>query len=193
MSMLYVPFNNLFSSANETGETKNKTEKIDFLEEKISYEGNLEIRLLDENKKIKIPTWRELNVKRSSMCAQYARKLTLQFGYELEKPEDSWDLHKVNPSLDFSKDSLKFGDLVTFYNKSSHYNRKNRIATHTAVYLGQDLKGKTYFAEQRGGKTKISTREEMEKDGISPRKIIKTEKINQKQPSHQRLLHFYRQ
>ncbi|MDP3966245.1 MAG: hypothetical protein Q8Q04_01810 [archaeon] len=159
---------------NEKKETLNE----EFLKDKISYEGGLEIKLLDKDSTIEIPTWRDLHVKKPSMCAQYARKLTLQFGYQLENPEDSWDLHKVNPSIDFSREKLIPWNLVTFYNKYSQYNRKNRIATHTAVYLGKDHDGKLYFAEQRGSSTRISTEKEMEKDGIYPRKIIKTEKIN---------------
>src|SRR5690606_2330809 len=48
---------------------------------KIEYNGGLEFTLLEENKKVKIPTWKDLHVSKPSMCAEYARKLTLQFGY----------------------------------------------------------------------------------------------------------------
>src|SRR5690606_249805 len=109
---------------------------------KIEYNGGLEFTLLEENKKVKIPTWKDLHVSKPSMCAEYARKLTLQFGYQLKRNENSWNLHKVNPSFDFSEESLVPGYLVTFYNENSLYRGKGRIATHTAVYLGEDLSGK---------------------------------------------------
>ena len=147
------------------------------LEKKVAYEGNFFIRFLKENKTIKIPTWKQLNVTGPDMCSQYANRLTLKLGYRLEKSADTWDLHKYNPSIAFLEDSLKIGDLITFYNPTSQFRRKNRESTHTVTYLGRDGEGKNYCAEQRGNKTKISTISELIDSGMKPIKIIKTEKI----------------
>ena len=147
------------------------------LEKKVLYEGGFKLRFLNENKIIKIPTWKQLNVTGPDMCSQYANRLTLKMGYRLENSADTWDLHKYNPSVLFLEDSLKIGDLITFYNPTSQFRRKNRESTHTVVYLGKDDEGKNYCAEQRGSKTKISTIDELIDSGMKPIRIIKTEKI----------------
>ncbi|PJC45702.1 hypothetical protein CO037_00110 [Candidatus Pacearchaeota archaeon CG_4_9_14_0_2_um_filter_30_8] len=146
------------------------------LEDRIIYEGGMKIKLVNENKEIKIPSWKRLGVEGEDMCSQYARKLASRLGYNLNIWGETWNLYKNNPWVPFSEDSLKRGYLVTLFNPTSKYNKKGRKETHTAVYLGKDEQGKMYIAEQRGNKTKISTTEEIKKDGMTPVRIIKTEK-----------------
>lgn len=150
--------------------------RLKSLEDKIVYKEGMKIRLVNEKKEIKIPTWKQLHVQGKNMCSQYARKLVEKLGYTLQTPGDSWVLHKYNPSIPFSEDSLKFGDLVTLKNKYTRKEWRNLPATHTVVYLGKDEIGKEYFAEQRGSQTKISTKEDLKRAGMTPFRIIKTSK-----------------
>ena len=167
--------NELFLDSKIEGDTissKNKLEGIvldstnQIFEEQIAYNGGMKITFVDKDTTIKIPTWKQLGVKKGDMCSQYARKLAFKLGYNLTKSDETWNLHKYNPWVQFSEDSLSRGDFITFYNPKSKYNRKGRKETHTAIYLGKDEEGEDYFAEQRGTQTKISTLEELRKDGI---------------------------
>jgi len=150
--------------------------KNENIEDRIIYEGGMKIKLVNENKEIKIPSWKKLGVEGKDRCSEYARKLASKLGYELERWGNSWDLHKYNQSTKFSEDSLKFGDLVTLKNKYTKPEWKKLRATHVAVYIGQDEAGIRYVAEQRGNETKISTIGGMKNDGLTPVEIIKTEK-----------------
>ena len=138
----------------------------------------MKIKFLDDGREIKIPSWINLGVEKPNQCSGYARRLASKLGYRLNQAEDAWNLHKVNPSMDYLSDNLKTGDIITLYNPKSKYKRRERLATHAATYLGEDNDGKLYFAEQRGSSTRISTIEDFLKKGMKPVKIIKTEKID---------------
>lgn len=114
------------------------------------------------------------------MCAKYARLSAELMSGNFYTPANAWDLHKNNSFLrktdnyvlTQSTDILvPKSSIVTFYDPSSSYNNKNRIATHAMLYLGK-LRGDLWFAEQRKDKQRIINLEDIKSQDLEAKGIL---------------------
>jgi hypothetical protein len=127
-----------------------------------------------EEKELTIPVYSLLKVG-PSKCSKYARLTTESLGNKINRG-NAWDLEKNNPSIAYNEAKLSKGDLVLLYNPKSKYQIENRVGSHVVVYLGRDKENNQLYAEQRGIDSKITTLEEFNEEGWTPKRIILSNK-----------------
>jgi len=111
-------------------------------------------------------------------CARYAVRAAEVLSGVKYVPGNAWELGEKNVVVKSNVKSLRKNleflipreTIVIFNNPFSSYNKKERIGTHAALYLGRN--GNLYFAQQYFSKQNAVSLKSLRRRLLKPRQIL---------------------